>query len=146
MILTPISKVWFHNPILRSVIYKWNASEDEEEVTKNPLKSSSEEFVPISCVGKLQLIFALMQFGGRSSVDPKPFITCLGLDENRQQDAHEFSSLFFTLIENKLKFQSNRELREVIQTQYMGEFAYITRYYNNHYNQINQFIPNLTHF
>ena len=122
--------MWFHNPILRSAIYKWNPEEDPEEVQKVIESNSSNndsDFIPTNCIGKLQLIFALMQFGKRSSVDPKPFIASLGLDENRQQDAHEFSSLFFTHIENKLQYQSKQEVKNVIQRQYRGEFAYVTK-------------------
>ncbi|CAG2108466.1 unnamed protein product, partial [Medioppia subpectinata] len=122
-------QVWFHNPIFRSMIYRWKPEEDpeENELDPNSIDFSEEVFVPKTCIGKLQLIFALMQFGVRSSVDPKPIIKCLELDENRQQDAHEFSNLFFSLIERKLKFQTNPNVAKVIQSQYCGKFAYITR-------------------
>ncbi|XP_054160451.1 ubiquitin carboxyl-terminal hydrolase 48-like [Oppia nitens] len=127
-------QVWFHNPIFRSLIYRWNPDHDEDEIRLNQLTASDdlpdngndEDFEPKTCIGKLQVIFALMQFGVRNSVDPKPIIDCLELDANRQQDAHEFSNLFFSLVEKKLQSQRDDGVRNVIKSQYCGKYAYIT--------------------
>lgn len=129
-------QVWFHNPVLRYAIYNWRPEEDPDESEFNSSKNSSLNVcdlsdnqinIPISCVGKLQYVFGLMQFGIRCSVDPTPIIKCLELDENKQQDAHEFSNLFFTFIERKLKFQNKASVQQTIQNQYVGKFAYFTR-------------------
>jgi ubiquitin carboxyl-terminal hydrolase 48 len=57
-------------------------------------RNEGKEYVPESSIGHLQLLFALMQFGKRSYVDPAAFILSLGLDTTTQQDAQvRFSQL-----------------------------------------------------
>ena len=60
------------------------------------------------------------------AVDPNEFITKLGLDPQVQQDAQEFSKLFISLLESKLNNQICREVREMIQSQFCGNYAYVT--------------------
>lgn len=78
-------------------------------------------------MGQLQLIFARLQFSARRYVDPTPFINSLQLDVSQQQDAQEFSKLFLTLLEEDLLTQKNPIVKNIVQTQYCGEYDYVTR-------------------
>jgi ubiquitin carboxyl-terminal hydrolase 48 len=120
------------------MIYNWRPEEDPDE---NKFHSQSilssvafqsnpnSDYHPIGSIGKLQLIFGLMQFGVRPSVDPTPIIECLQLNSSEQQDAHEFSNLFITHIEKRLQFQRDESIRKTIENQYCGKCVYITRSY-----------------
>lgn len=83
-------------------------------------------------MGQLQLIFARLQFSLKSFVDPTQFVKSLDLDVSQQQDAQEFSKLFLTLIEEDLRNQKNNEVKNIVQTQYCGEYVYITKCLNCH--------------
>lgn len=130
-------QVWFHNPFLREAIYKWKPDDDQKELREQLNKSLQEvdiatgkkcsNFSPVSPVGQLQLIFTRLQFSLRCFVDPTPFVNSLDLDVSTQQDAQEFSKLFLTLIEEDLSHQKQPTVRNIVQTQYCGEYVYITR-------------------
>ena len=132
--------MWFHNPFLREAIYKWKPDDDQKEIREQLNKSlqeveivggkKSSSFTPVSPVGQLQLIFTRLQFSLRCFVDPTPFVNSLELDVSTQQDAQEFSKLFLTLIEEDLSHQKNPIVRNIVQTQYCGEYVYITRCQN----------------
>ena len=69
-----------------------------------------------------------MEFTNRRAVDPNDFIAKLGLDPQVQQDAAEFSNLFLNLLESSLSNQvSNDEVRSIVQNQFRGEYAYVTK-------------------
>ena len=51
----------------------------------------------------------------------------LGLDPQVQQDAAEFSKLFMSLLESSLSNQTNDEVRSIVQNQFRGEYAYVTK-------------------
>lgn len=89
---------------------------------------SEPHFNPVSPVGQLQLIFARLQFGNKYYVDPSQFVNSLQLDVSQQQDAQEFSKLFLTLLEDDLGSQKNPIVKNIVQTQYCGEYNYVTRY------------------
>nr|XP_006811923.1 PREDICTED: ubiquitin carboxyl-terminal hydrolase 48-like [Saccoglossus kowalevskii] len=83
---------------------------------------------PTTVCGHLQLIFALLEHSKRRYIDPSAFIDCLGLDAALQQDAQEFSKLLMSLLEDMLQQQQQIEsVRNVIQQQFCGEYAYVTR-------------------
>ena len=75
----------------------------------------------------LQLVFAMMQFSQRASVDPAPFIKCLKLDESQEQDTHEFSNLFISYIQNKLFEEFDKSIHSTISEQYSMKIAYVIK-------------------
>ena len=75
----------------------------------------------------LQALFAMMEFTNRRAVDPNDFIAKLGLDPQVQQDAAEFSKLFISLLESSLSCQIVDEVRSIVQNQFRGEYAYVTK-------------------
>ena len=103
-------QLWFHNLEFRNAIF---ALEDHTLIGDNGL--------PQSICGQLQLMFGLLQNSVSKSVDPTSFINCLGLPTDLQQDAQEFSKLFMCLLE------TTPGLSQVIQDQFCGKSAYITR-------------------
>ncbi|RWS17964.1 ubiquitin carboxyl-terminal hydrolase 48-like protein [Dinothrombium tinctorium] len=123
-------QVWYHNPYLRDAIYKWKPDEDEKEcadLSVNISDLSLNNYNPVTPVGQLQLIFAKLQFSCRRFVDPTAFVNSLELDVSQQQDAQEFSKLFLSLLEEDLKSQRNPTVKNIVQTQYCGEYEYVTR-------------------
>ena len=124
----------FHNSFLRKAIYLWNPEEDPKEVKKSCMKSEDEgssngletNFNPMSVVGHLQSIFARLQFGNVSCIDPSHFIRSLDLDIYQQQDAQEFCKLFLSLLEEDLATQTNPYVKTIVQDEFQGEYAYIT--------------------
>jgi len=90
-------------------------------------EGTANSFNPVSPVGQLQFIFARLQFSCRSYVDPSQFVNSLQLDVSQQQDAQEFSKLFLTLLEDDLSSQKNQMVKNIVQTQYCGEYDYVTR-------------------
>lgn len=42
------------------------------------------------------------------------------------QDAQEFSKLFMSLLEDTLSSQKNPDVRDIVQKQFCGEYAYVT--------------------
>ena len=69
----------------------------------------------------------MMQYTKRKYADPTDFICKLGLNPSVQQDAQEFSKLFVSLLENSLAHQSKVNIRSMIQRQFRGEYAYVTK-------------------
>ncbi|KAL4701072.1 hypothetical protein H8959_015076 [Pygathrix nigripes] len=62
----------------------------------------------------------------RRYIDPSGFVKALGLDTGQQQDAQEFSKLFMSLLEDTLSKQKNPDVRNIVQQQFCGEYAYVT--------------------
>ncbi|KAL0101386.1 hypothetical protein PUN28_018901 [Cardiocondyla obscurior] len=119
-------QMWFHNEDMRRIIYKWDITEDPEE--KEALyqsKKAETSYHPVTAVGQLQYIFAMMQFGNRSLLDPINLAIALSLDTRTQQDAQEFSKLLLCHIEGKL--QQNSELKLMLQRLTQGKYSYINR-------------------
>ncbi|XP_043513028.1 ubiquitin carboxyl-terminal hydrolase 48-like isoform X1 [Frieseomelitta varia] len=117
-------QMWFHNEDMRRIIYKWNITEDPEEreaLCQATKKGTS--FHPVTAVGQLQYIFAMMQFGNRRLLDPMNLAIALSLDTRTQQDAQEFSKLLLCHIEGKL--QQNSELKQMLQRLTQGKYSYI---------------------
>lgn len=69
----------------------------------------------------------MMEFTNRRAVDPNDFIAKLGLDPQVQQDAAEFSKLFMSLLESSLSNQKSSKVRSIVQNQFRGQYAYVTR-------------------
>ncbi|XP_075212948.1 ubiquitin carboxyl-terminal hydrolase 48-like isoform X2 [Lycorma delicatula] len=116
----------FHNPKFRYAICHWNPLEDSIEQA-NPTVMDFDTYNPCSEIGHLQVLFALMSYSERSELDPKDFVESLGLDTSTQQDAQEFSKLFFSLLEERLKEQSLPYIRNMIADNFHGEYSYLTR-------------------
>ncbi|XP_014603923.1 PREDICTED: ubiquitin carboxyl-terminal hydrolase 48-like isoform X1 [Polistes canadensis] len=117
-------QMWFHNEDMRRIIYKWNITEDPEE--KEALfqaKKAGLSYHPVTAVGQLQYIFAMMQFGNRRLLDPMNLAIALSLDTRTQQDAQEFSKLLLCHIEGKL--QQNSELQRMLRRLSQGKYSYI---------------------
>ena len=51
----------------------------------------------------------------------------IGLDPQVQQDAAEFSKLFISLLESSLSCQIVDEVKSIVQNQFRGEYAYVTK-------------------
>lgn len=108
----------------RRIIYKWDITEDpEEKETLHQVKKTGLPYQPVTAVGQLQYIFAMMQFGNRSLLDPMNLAVSLSLDTRTQQDAQEFSKLLLCHIEGKL--QQNSELKQRLQMLTQGKYSYI---------------------
>ncbi|XP_070155965.1 ubiquitin carboxyl-terminal hydrolase 48 isoform X1 [Polyergus mexicanus] len=117
-------QMWFHNEDMRRIIYKWDITEDpEEQETLYQTKKTGLPYHPVTAVGQLQYIFAMMQFGNRSLLDPMNLAVALSLDTRTQQDAQEFSKLLLCHIEGKL--QQNSELKRMLQRLTQGKYSYI---------------------
>ena len=78
-------------------------------------------------MASLQALFAMMQHTRRKFIDPADFICKLGLNPSVQQDAQEFSKLFISLLEDSLMHQSSLMVKTMIQNQFRGEYAYVTK-------------------
>lgn len=112
----------FH--IFRRIIYKWDITEDpEEREAVCQAEKKGVPFHPVTAVGQLQYIFAMMQFGNRRLLDPMNLAIALSLDTRTQQDAQEFSKLLLCHIEGKL--QQNSELKQMLQRLTQGKYSYI---------------------
>ncbi|XP_036150538.1 ubiquitin carboxyl-terminal hydrolase 48-like [Monomorium pharaonis] len=120
-------QMWFHNEDMRRIIYKWDITEDpeEKEALYQCKKAGLSSYHPVTAVGQLQYIFAMMQFGNRSLLDPINLAIALSLDTRTQQDAQEFSKLLLCHIEGKL--QQNSELKQMLQMLTQGKYSYINR-------------------
>ncbi|XP_060828211.1 ubiquitin carboxyl-terminal hydrolase 48-like isoform X2 [Bombus pascuorum] len=117
-------QMWFHNEDMRRIIYKWDITEDpEEREAVCQAEKKGVPFHPVTAVGQLQYIFAMMQFGNRRLLDPMNLAIALSLDTRTQQDAQEFSKLLLCHIEGKL--QQNSELKQMLQRLTQGKYSYI---------------------
>ncbi|EFX68348.1 hypothetical protein DAPPUDRAFT_63211 [Daphnia pulex] len=126
--INSLLQLWFHNPIFRKAIYSWVPFFDPSEKENKTLDLlGMGGFIPNSPVGKLQLLFAQMQFSKRSCVNPTSLITSLGIDTTTQQDAQEFSKLFLNLLEDKLSLQTDMTVSTMVYDQFRGEYEYVTR-------------------
>lgn len=121
-----ILQIMFHNRPFRTALYKWDPSQDALEAD-NESQLEAENYRPRGKVASLQALFSMMEFSNRRAVDPNDFIAKLGLDPQVQQDAAEFSKLFISLLESSLSCQVEEEVRQIVQNQFRGEYAYVTK-------------------
>ncbi|XP_026819336.1 ubiquitin carboxyl-terminal hydrolase 48-like [Rhopalosiphum maidis] len=120
--INSLLQLWFHNINIRNAILNWNPMEDETEILHNPTLSIENGYEPVTCVGQLQLIFALMQFGKQKTINPEAFILSLKIDTSIEQDAEEFSNLLLTTLEKKFEKQTNSSVREMVKNNFRGEY------------------------
>lgn len=85
--------------------------------------ADESSYTPVSAVGQLQYIFAMMQFGNHKYLDPMNLAVALGLDLTTQQDAQEFSKLLLCHIEGK--FHRNAFLTNMLQKLTQGRYNYV---------------------
>uniref|UniRef100_A0A8C5PKN7 Ubiquitin carboxyl-terminal hydrolase 48 n=1 Tax=Leptobrachium leishanense TaxID=445787 RepID=A0A8C5PKN7_9ANUR len=117
-------QVWFLNMEFRQALYMyenaWSVAKAEECIQED------KEYEPQSICEQLQYLFALLQNSNRRYIDPSGFIKALGLDTGQQQDAQEFSKLLMSLLEDTLSKQINPDVKNIIQKQFCGQYAYVT--------------------
>ncbi|NP_001120167.1 ubiquitin carboxyl-terminal hydrolase 48 [Xenopus tropicalis] len=117
-------QVWFLNMELRRALYlyenSWSAEKAEQCIQED------KEYEPQTICEHLQYLFALLQNSNRRYIDPSSFIKALGLDTGQQQDAQEFSKLFMSLLEDTLSKQKEPIVKNIIQEQFCGQYAYVT--------------------
>ncbi|VVC42411.1 Ubiquitin specific protease, conserved site,Ubiquitin specific protease domain,Ubiquitin-related [Cinara cedri] len=123
--INSLLQLWFHNINFRKAIFNWKPEEDSTE-RQNKSLFTENSYSPETSVGHLQLVFALMQFGKQRSVDPEDFIKTLRINTALQQDAHEFSNLFLSVLENKFSTQSDASVRDMVKDNFLGEYKYVT--------------------
>lgn len=87
------------------------------------VEKENQIYSPVTAIGQLQYIFAMMQFGNRNYLDPTNLASALGLDLTTQQDAQEFSKLLLSHIEGK--FHRDHELTSMLQKLTQGQYSYI---------------------
>ncbi|KAM4886068.1 ubiquitin carboxyl-terminal hydrolase 48 isoform 5-T6 [Sylvia borin] len=112
-------QMWFLNLELRQALYLC-PSACGDGVPKDT------DYEPQTICEHLQYLFALLQNSKRRYIDPSGFVKALGLDTGQQQDAQEFSKLFMSLLEDTLSKQKNPDVRNIVQKQFCGEYAYVT--------------------
>uniref|UniRef100_A0A674KBV0 Ubiquitin carboxyl-terminal hydrolase 48 n=2 Tax=Terrapene triunguis TaxID=2587831 RepID=A0A674KBV0_9SAUR len=117
-------QMWFLNLELRQALYLC-PSTCSEYVTGQGIPKD-RDYEPQTICEHLQYLFALLQNSNRRYIDPSGFVKALGLDTGQQQDAQEFSKLFMSLLEDTLSKQKNPDVRNIVQKQFCGEYAYVT--------------------
>ncbi|XP_028920775.1 ubiquitin carboxyl-terminal hydrolase 48 isoform X6 [Ornithorhynchus anatinus] len=117
-------QVWFLNLELRQALYLC-PSTCSDYMMGDGIKEE-KDYEPQSICEHLQYLFALLQNSNRRYIDPSGFVKALGLDTGQQQDAQEFSKLFMSLLEDTLSKQKNPDVRNIVQQQFCGEYAYVT--------------------
>ncbi|XP_053136825.1 ubiquitin carboxyl-terminal hydrolase 48 isoform X2 [Hemicordylus capensis] len=116
--------MWFLNLELRQALYLCPIARPEYLTAEGT--PVSKDYEPQTICEHLQYLFALLQNSKRRYIDPSGFVKALGLDTGQQQDAQEFSKLFMSLLEDTLSSQKNPEVRDIVQKQFCGEYAYVT--------------------
>jgi len=119
--INSLLQLWFHNLNIRNAVLNWNPVEDEIEKNNHTLYIDNA-YEPITGVGQLQLVFALMQFGKEQTVNPERFIKSLKIDTSIEQDAEEFSNLLLTTLETKFEKQTNNCVKNMVKNNFLGEY------------------------
>uniref|UniRef100_A0A2K5PIN9 ubiquitinyl hydrolase 1 n=1 Tax=Cebus imitator TaxID=2715852 RepID=A0A2K5PIN9_CEBIM len=117
-------QVWFLNLELRQALYLCPSTCSDYRLGDGIQKE--KDYEPQTICEHLQYLFALLQNSNRRYIDPSGFVKALGLDTGQQQDAQEFSKLFMSLLEDTLSKQNNPDVRNIVQQQFCGEYAYVT--------------------
>ncbi|XP_061456822.1 ubiquitin carboxyl-terminal hydrolase 48 isoform X2 [Rhineura floridana] len=117
-------QMWFLNLELRQALYLCPITRTEYVTAEGT--PSDKDYEPQTICEHLQYLFALLQNSKRRYIDPSGFVKALGLDTGQQQDAQEFSKLFMSLLEDTLSSQKNPDVRDIVQKQFCGEYAYVT--------------------
>ncbi|NXW38741.1 UBP48 hydrolase, partial [Phaetusa simplex] len=117
-------QMWFLNLELRQALYLCPSANCEYAAGEGIPKD--KDYEPQTICEHLQYLFALLQNSKRRYIDPSGFVKALGLDTGQQQDAQEFSKLFMSLLEDTLSKQKNPDVRNIVQKQFCGEYAYVT--------------------
>ncbi|XP_060267458.1 ubiquitin carboxyl-terminal hydrolase 48 isoform X16 [Ovis aries] len=117
-------QVWFLNLELRQALYLCPSTCTDYMMGDGI--QEEKDYEPQTICEHLQYLFALLQNSNRRYIDPSGFVKALGLDTGQQQDAQEFSKLFMSLLEDTLSKQKNPDVRNIVQQQFCGEYAYVT--------------------
>ncbi|KDO22072.1 hypothetical protein SPRG_12059 [Saprolegnia parasitica CBS 223.65] len=92
-------------------------------------KPNDRSHVDVGRLGQmqaLQRLFASMQFSAKSFADPQAFSGTLSLNEDIQQDAHEFTKLLLTHLESIFAFSSDERQRSFINEHFRGRMQNVT--------------------
>ncbi|EQC37452.1 hypothetical protein SDRG_05055 [Saprolegnia diclina VS20] len=92
-------------------------------------KPNDRSHVDVGRLGQmqaLQRLFASMQLSTKSFADPQAFSGTLSLDEDIQQDAHEFTKLLLTHLESIFAFSSDERQRSFINQHFRGRMQNVT--------------------
>ncbi|XP_015268117.1 PREDICTED: ubiquitin carboxyl-terminal hydrolase 48 isoform X2 [Gekko japonicus] len=116
--------MWFLNLELRQALYLCPVTRPLTVTAEGD--PANKDYEPQTICEHLQYLFALLQNSRRRYIDPSGFVKALGLDTGQQQDAQEFSKLFMSLLEDTLSAQKNPDVRNIVQKQFCGEYAYVT--------------------
>ncbi|XP_060115140.1 ubiquitin carboxyl-terminal hydrolase 48 [Heteronotia binoei] len=117
-------QMWFLNLELRQALYLCPVARPVPVAAEGA--PANKDYEPQTICEHLQYLFALLQNSRRRYIDPSGFVKALGLDTGQQQDAQEFSKLFMSLLEDTLSAQKNPDVRNIVQKQFCGEYAYVT--------------------
>lgn len=123
--INSLLQLWFHNINIRNAILNWDPMDDEDE-KKNHTLLNENSYEPMTEIGHLQLIFALMQFGNRATLNPVSFVNSLNIDINIQEDSEEFQNYLITFCHKKFNSQSNVSVRDMVKDNFFGEYNSVT--------------------
>lgn len=103
--INSLLQLWFHNINIKNAILNWDPVNDENEKQNHTLFIDNA-YEPMTAIGQLQLIFALMEFGNQPTVDPKPLVTCCGFNAAMEENSEEFQNylLSIDIISRSVKF------------------------------------------
>ncbi|CAN6470166.1 unnamed protein product [Victoria cruziana] len=76
---------------------------------------------------QLSRLFAQLFFRNKAFIDSAPFIKTLDLDNEVQQDSHEFLTLLLSLLEHCLLSSSIPKARTLVQDLFRGSLSHVTR-------------------
>ncbi|KAK4793462.1 hypothetical protein SAY86_023897 [Trapa natans] len=77
-------------------------------------------------LNQLMWLFAQLSLSKRSFVESEPFIKTLELDNEVQQDSHEFLTLLLSLLERCLSHSKNAAVRTIVQDLFRGGVSHVT--------------------
>ncbi|KAF0698647.1 Aste57867_10741 [Aphanomyces stellatus] len=105
----------FMNLSFRRAVHEWE-----------PKQTQHVNAALLAQMHALQRLFAQMQLGALSYVDPQDFAATLELNNVMQQDAHEFTKLFLTHLQSIFVYSKHRVHWNHIDTHFRGSMHYVT--------------------
>ncbi|KDR73501.1 hypothetical protein GALMADRAFT_72029 [Galerina marginata CBS 339.88] len=108
-------QVWYRDLAFRSGVFSCE-----------PPEGTSEEKYKDSPIFQLQVTFAALQEGNKTTFNPVRLVESLQLRTSEQQDAQEFSKLFMSHLDAEFKKQSSPAVKSLITDQFQGGQVYGT--------------------
>lgn len=75
---------------------------------------------------QLARLFAQLQLSKKAFIDSSPFVKTLELDNEVQQDSHEFMTLLLSLLERCLSHSKISKARTIVQDLFRGSVSHVT--------------------